>query len=855
MTNINRTTLLATITVVISGLFIFGGYTWGTKLYLFKDIGSDSINGAFPSYTTFISLFKSCRLPSWSFEFGMGQNIWGFLLGDVFTLATFTCGEVDCMANLLAWREMGKLILAGIIFAFYCSIIFPRKLICIVVGALAYAFSGYAVLGSCWTIHSTEVVYLALWMLAMELWLTKGRWWLIPPVIMLIGLLQPFYYWGFGLFSLPYLLLRREELRRQDGTTPAAAGHGTSYNLAWLLREARFLLPLGLAAVVGVMMSGVLLLSSMDSMLHSPRVGGDASYAGALLSQPAFQWINGPELVTAVLRTFSTDALGTGSGFTGWQNYLEAPVFYCGLVFLLLIPQLFILCPKRLRWVYGLALALAVFPVVFPWFRHAFWLFQGDYYRLLSLFVVTTFILLGLRALALFESGKRPNLPLLAICGCISLLVLFILNAKEFVPYTIPHSTITIFAPAGGYRQGEVLVNQAIRHWASIFIISYTLLLAIWSWWNRQRLLREKTSTTSSHKKTSDRPAPSVSFVWRLNIPGGLLVILTGLELIYFSCVTLYDRPVITKTELRQKVGFNDYTVDALAALRANDQTPFYRVNKDYSSGPAIHGSLNDAMVQNFYGSACYTQFNQLHYIRFLNAMGVMNANNEHETRWCVGLTQRPLLQLWASTKYCLTKNPAPYRESAGGYEEIGTWGDVTAFRYRQWLPLGFTYDHVIAPELFTALAPAARDALLFQAAVVESEDQPALAALASYNPLADAAPFDLGACVARRRQNALTLETFKPDHLSGHITLERNELLFFSIPFDRGWQATVDGQPARLLKVNIGFMGLMLPPGRHTVDMQFRPPLLVPGLVLSGCGLAAYLILLVGFRRRDLRP
>ena len=480
--------------------------------------------------------------------------------------------------------------------------------------------------------------------------------------------------------------------------------------------------------------------------------------------------------------------------------------------------------------------------MLFPWLRHAFWLFQGDYYRLLSLFITTTFILLGVRALTRLEAGGRLNLVLLAGTVGVLMVCLLIPPAERFVPYTLPGRDLTILIPPAA-AQNMRLLNLPLRNLALALLVDYALLLAAWSW------LNGRPQAAAKHPKNVRRNATLTT------VAKGALIVIATLELVWFARVTLNDRPVVTKTALHQKTGYNDYTVDALAALRANDPTLFYRVNKDYSSGPAIHGSLNDAMVQNFYGSACYTQFNQLHYIRFLNVMGILDASDEHQTRWCNGLTARPLLQIWTGTKYCLTKRPAPYREAAGGYEEIGTWGDVTVFRYRQWLPLGFTYDHVIAPELFTALAPAARDALLFQAAVVESADQPALAALASYNPLADATPFDLGACVARRRQNALTLETFKPDHLSGHITLERNELLFFSIPFDRGWQATVDGQPARLLKINIGFMGLMLPPGRHTVEMQFRPPLLVPGLVLSGCGLAAYLILLIGFRRRDLRP
>ena len=77
--------------------------------------------------------------------------------------------------------------------------------------------------------------------------------------------------------------------------------------------------------------------------------------------------------------------LGTGDDFRGWQNYLEAPLTYCGLLCLLILPQVFVSghgSPDYLR----LFLAGMLIPTVFPWFRYLFWLFQGDYYR--TLFVV-----------------------------------------------------------------------------------------------------------------------------------------------------------------------------------------------------------------------------------------------------------------------------------------------------------------------------------------------------------------------------------------------------------------------------------------------------------------------------------
>ena len=58
---------------------------------------------------------------------------------------------------------------------------------------------------------------------------------------------------------------------------------------------------------------------------------------------------------------------------------------------------------------------------------------------------------------------------------------------------------------------------------------------------------------------------------------------------------------------------------------------------------------------------------------------------------------------------------------------------------------------------------------------------------------------------------------------LTGEITVSEPKVLVVQIPYSTGWSATVDGQPAKLLRANTAFLGLELEPGSHT----HRPALL----------------------------
>jgi hypothetical protein len=71
----------------------------------------------------------------------------------------------------------------------------------------------------------------------------------------------------------------------------------------------------------------------------------------------------------------------------------------------------------------------------------------------------------------------------------------------------------------------------------------------------------------------------------------------------------------------------------------------------------------------------------------------------------------------------------------------------------------------------------------------------------------------------------------YGPNDVVFFVETDAPALLVLSDTFYPGWLAEVDGQPAPLYQTNAAFRGVLVPPGRHRVEMHFRPRSLIGGL------------------------
>lgn len=85
---------------------------------------------------------------------------------------------------------------------------------------------------------------------------------------------------------------------------------------------------------------------------------------------------------------------------------------------------------------------------------------------------------------------------------------------------------------------------------------------------------------------------------------------------------------------------------------------------------------------------------------------------------------------------------------------------------------------------------------------------------------------------------------SYRPAKVSIRTSSQTNQLLFLSDTYYPGWRATVDNQPAPILRADLAFRAVPVPAGDHTVDLTYFPDSFKYGLYIAAAGLIFSLLI-----------
>ena len=177
----------------------------------------------------------------------------------------------------------------------------------------------------------------------------------------------------------------------------------------------------------------------------------------------------------------------------------------------------------------------------------------------------------------------------------------------------------------------------------------------------------------------------------------------------------------------------------------------------------------------------------------------------------------------------------------------VGEIGAFDVWENNRFIPMGFCYDNAIPRCDYDSLTSEARSQILLAAMVVDDDR------IDYFSRFMNTAPFytlsygeiSQARNAENRRRTASKSWEFGKNGFTSVIDMERENYVFYSIPYDAGWTAYVDGAEAEIERVNVGFMAVLVGEGEHTVEFKYVSPGFITGAKISAAAagvFAAYL-------------
>ncbi len=657
-------------------------------------------------------------------------------------------------------------------------------------GGLLYAFSGFSIYNIFFNHFHEAIIFFPLLLLALELLITENRRMVFALAVCLCAVSNYFFFFGMVVFVVIYFFVRL-------------------FSGAIKVRFSRFLI-IAFEAVAGLLLSSFILLPSIMAITGNYRIteylmGWSAIlYGKEQIYGNVLQCFFFPPDIPA-RPVFFPGAEVRWSSLGGWL-----PIFSMVGVFTWFKYR----TGSWLKRVIGICIFMALVPVL----NSAFYAFNTSYY------------------------ARWYYMPILMMCMATVILtedssVKWSYGYKWVLGITLAISLVIGFFPQkdsednlifGLYMQDEdhtYLIRFFIA--CAIAIISLIILGV---------LIKILKNSPKGFYYTAVCCVCAVSVIY------GNVFIFSGREHSYEIKEVMIDSLIEGQVDLDEKK--DNYRIDTYDCV---DNTAMYL---GYSGINAFHSVVPSSIME------------------FYDYIGVERSVASRPLTDCYAL--RPLL----SVKYLLNRvdgddfiDQDTKETLMPGYTYLETQSGYYIYENDNYIPYGFSYDYYMTKEFCESYSNSNRTNLMLKAILLDQEQIKKYGNIMTNIEDINMRPtggeegttlyFDYGSyeydCQRLKETSAIEFST---DNYGFSATVERDRenLVFFSIPYDEGWSATVNGKECEIEKVNVGFMAVKVPAGVSEIRFNYDPPGLKYGLFITAATaivLLVYMLIFLLYKRK----
>lgn len=715
----------------------------------------------------------------WNWNTDLGVNFIGsysfYLLGSPFFWITLLFPNA-AVPYLMAPLLVLKFGLAAFTSYFYIRR-FTHTPKTAMLAALLYAFSGFSVYNVFFNHFHEAIIFFPLLLLGLEMFITENRKGVFALCVFICALSNYFFFFGMVVFTIIYWIVRT---------------CGKCYKQT----IPRFLLML-FEAVLGVAMAAIILLPSFYAVMQNSRVSSISYGWNAIMYGKEQIYLNilqcfffPPDIPARPIFFPGADVKWSSLG--GWL-----PLF--SMTGVIAFMQ-----AKKGHWAKRM-ICISAFMALVPILNSAFYMFNSAYYA--RWFYMPILIMCVATALAIDDRSVEWNSAFRW-----TFIITFVTTVViGFFPSEVVDGKVTKW---GLFTEPEN-PTYTKRFWVTcaIALLSLVILKALLS------ILRERRTQFLN---------AAVGFVCVMAVVYSMFFIGCGKQHSHTQAVMI------------------DQLIEGELDLGQDEET--FRID-------VYDGVDNTGMFLDLYSINAFHSIVPGSVTEFYNYVGEERSVASRPT------TDTPAIRSLLSVKYLLndTLTGESFENEAGepkmqNFSYYKTENNFRIYTNDNYIPLGFAYDYYMTKEQCERFGESYRDDMMLKALLLDAEQIEKYQNVLTCVDTSEAfnniyredgeqdysldgyyfSPETVQADCAHLRQNAAY--NFKRNNrgFTCTIDLDKKNLVFFSVPYESGWTAYVNGNPAEIEKVNVGFMAVMADAGVNEIEFVYTTPGLMGGVYIT---------------------
>lgn len=186
--------------------------------------------------------------------------------------------------------------------------------------------------------------------------------------------------------------------------------------------------------------------------------------------------------------------------------------------------------------------------------------------------------------------------------------------------------------------------------------------------------------------------------------------------------------------------------------------------------------------------------------------------------------------------------------ELKGYVEHSITRNGYKLYENENYVPMGISFDKYLTEKEFeeSSATDQRKDRWLTRVIILSEKDADIYSDHIEHFDLAKSETGTIAADVAKLRETACTDFEISTNGFTATSNLEKDNLVFFSVPYEKGFRAFVDDEETRIVKADFGFMAVFVPAGTHEIEFKYVPSLLYDGLRVTCLGFVICVVIIL---------